>query len=147
MSNKSVQLSIPKGVTVRGYTIKRLPLGKYLEAVDMMSELPQEMMRACFPGKTEMQALAEMKVLASDGIPALLIRMAASAPKQILPLISLATGIDEKTLLEDENIGLDGLAEMVEAFMKVNRIENFINAAKAIKEQLTAAIRTDGFNG
>lgn len=147
MSNKSVQLSIPKSVTVRGYEIKRLPLGKYLEAVDMMSELPQEMMRACFPGKSEMQALAELKMLANDGIPALLIRLAASAPKQILPLMSLATGIDEKTLLEDENIGLDGLAEMAEAFVKVNRIENFISAAKAVKEQLTAAIRTGGFSG
>lgn len=144
MSNKSVQMSIPKSRTVRGHEIKRLPLGKYLQMVEALNDLPQELMRAAFPGKTEMQALAELKILSADGIPALFLKLATAMPARAMQLLSLATGIDESALLEDENIGLDGAAEIVQAVIEVNGIENFIKAAQNIVTQVRAAIRKDG---
>ena len=145
--NKSVQLSIPKSKTVRGYEIKRLPLGKYLQIVETINDLPQELMHAAFPGKTEMQAIAELKILTTDGIPALFLKLATAMPARAMQLISLATNVPEEKLLEDENIGLDGAAEMLQAVIEVNGLENFIKAVKTISSQVKAAIRKDGSNG
>ena len=147
MSNNSIHLSIPQSRTVRGYEIRRLPLGKYLQMIDALSELPQELMRAAYPGKTEMQALAELKILTANDIPALFLRLMTAMPVRAMQLLSLATGIDEETLESDERIGLDGAAEMVEAVIEVNGLTNFLQAARAITAQVRAAIQRDGSNG
>lgn len=144
MNNKSVQLSIPKSKTVRGYEIKRLPLGRYLQMVEALNSLPQELMLAAFPGKTEMQALAELKILSADGIPALFLKLATAMPARAIQMLSMATGIEESKLTEDENIGLDGAAEMVQAVIEVNGIENFMKAVRTIGNRVKAAIRKDG---
>lgn len=147
MSNNSIHLSIPQSRTVRGYEIRRLPLGKYLQMIDALSGLPQELMRAAYPGKTEMQALAELKILTANDIPALFLRLMTAMPVRAMQLLSLATGIDEETLENDERIGLDGAAEMVEAVIEVNGLTNFLQAARAITAQVRAAIQRDGSNG
>lgn len=147
MSNNSIHLSIPQSRTVRGYEIRRLPLGKYLQMIDALSGLPQELMRAAYPGKTEMQALAELKILTANDIPALFLRLMTAMPVRAMQLLSLATGIDEETLKSDERIGLDGAAEMVEAVIEVNGLTNFLQAARAITAQVRAAIQRDGSNG
>ena len=54
-------VSIGKTVNVRGYEIKRLPLGRYLEMTEMLRTMPETLMKACFPGMTAMQILAMLK--------------------------------------------------------------------------------------
>ena len=143
----SVQLSIPMSRVVRGYEIRRLPMGKYLEATEILRTLPEDAMRACFPGKTAMDALAALKALKTDEIPGLLMQLAAVLPAQGMRLLSVLTGIDQEQLMTDERIGLDGAAEMIEAAMEINRVENFISAARRIAGSIRAATRSDGCKG
>ena len=45
-------------------------------------------------------------------------------------LLAALTGIPEEQLLNDPGIGLDGLMEILNAWLEVNNIENFISAAR-----------------
>ena len=56
----SAALSLMKSETVRGYKIRRLPLGDYLRVLDTLKETPRTLLRACFPQEDAAQALEHL---------------------------------------------------------------------------------------
>lgn len=140
----SVSLSIPQSVMVRGYEVKRLPLGKYLQAIEAIREAPEGLLRACFPGKSTAQALEALKHIDAQMLSALIMRAAGVVPREAIRLLALFTGIEEAQLMNDPDIGLDGAAELMEAFFTINQIENFLQAAKELVARIKAAIPAAG---
>ena len=131
-SKNSAALSLPKSRTVRGYEIRKMPIGAFLEACGVLEELPQTALRLLFPGKQEGDILTELAGLTREKLQALFLRAAAVLPGEMVRLFAKLRGIEEKALLEDPGIGLDGLGEMAEAWMEVNGIENFIRTMGAL---------------
>ena len=121
-------VSLGKSMTVRGYVIRRLPLGKYLEMIEMMKALPQTLMQACFPEKSALEILMQLKNIDAAMLGEIAVRAMAAAPAEAVRILSHCTGIDEETLLTDEYIGLDGAAEMAEAVYEINQLGNFTKA-------------------
>lgn len=144
----SIRLSIPTTRKVCGYPIRRVPLGTYLSLAERLPSLPAELMEGMFPGKTLEEILAELQGLTGNRISELILRLAAIAPGIALPLIAEMTGIDEDKLVNDPAIGLNGLAQIVLAWMEVNEIENFILTVGAMVKKLKAVTVTkDGSKG
>ena len=143
----SAALSIPMSETVRGYKIERLPLGKYMQALEALRSAPEAIMQACFPGMDAAQILAQLKVLDKDALIALMMRAIAVVPGEAVNLLSLLTGVSQAALLDDAAIGLDGAAEMLEAFWRLNGIENFTQAATRMAAQFKDARKRIGFSG
>ena len=131
-SKNSAALSLPKSRTVRGYEIRKMPIGAFLEACGVLEELPQTALRLLFPGKQEGDILTELAGLTREKLQALFLRAAAVLPREMVRLFAKLSGIEEKALLEDPRIGLDGLGEMAEAWMEVNGIEIFIRTMGAL---------------
>ena len=131
-----VELSLPKSRSVRGYEIRRLPLGKYLQAMEMLRQAPERIICGCFPDKSTQDALREMRHIDAQKFLTLAVSGTGAALEEIVRLLALAMDIDETVLLTDENVGLDGLAEMAEAFWELNGIGNFIVAVKALSERI-----------
>ena len=131
-SKNSAALSLPKSRTVRGYEIRKMPIGAFLEACGVLEELPQTALRLLFPGKQEGDILTELAGLTREKLQALFLRAAAVLPGEMVRLFAKLSGIEEKARLEDPRIGLDGLGEMAEAWMEVNGIENFIRTMGAL---------------
>ena len=146
MNKTSTQLSVMKDRVVRGYAVKRLPLGEYLRAMDMLSETPERLMSSCFPGMDAAQVLAQLRSIDKEMLTALIIRMMSAAPKEAVQLVAILTGVPKEALHDDPNIGLDGLAEMIEVFWEINGIENFIKAAERMAAKIKE-IRKAGSNG
>ena len=143
----SAALSIPMSETVRGYKIERLPLGKYMQALEALRSAPEAIMQACFPGMDAAQILARLKVLDKDALIALMMRAIAVVPGEAVNLLSLLAGVSQAALLDDAAIGLDGAAEMLEAFWRLNGIENFTQAAARMAAQFKDARKRIGFSG
>ena len=59
----------------------------------------------------------------------------------------LLAGLDEKALRDDPGVGLDGLLEMIEAWLEVSNLENFIRAARALWQRARAGRTNGGSNG
>lgn len=135
----TLKMSLPQTRTVRGYEIKRLPLGEQLQAVDELQELPGELLKACFPGMNAGQILAELKGFNADMLVQMLGSAITAGPKQIIKAFSRMAGIPEEKLLQDPNIGLDGIMELIQAWLEVAGIENFIRAGQAVTAKVKAA--------
>lgn len=128
---RSEDLSLEAGRTVRGVDVRRLPIGGYLRALGMLEEAPRQLMRACFPGLEPEAVLRALR----NADRALLVQMALRAlevaPAFVVRLFAEVSGIAEARLLEDADIGLDGLLELMEAWAEVNGLGNFIRRLRA----------------
>ena len=137
-SKNSATLSLPKSRMVRGYEIRKMPIGAFLEACGVLEELPQTALRLLFPEKKEGDILAELAGLDKDKLQELFLRALAVLPGEMVRLFAKLSGVEEQALLEDARIGLDGLGEMAEAWLEVNGIENFIKTMGALGKRAQA---------
>ena len=137
-SKNSATLSLPKSRMVRGYEIRKMPIGAFLEACGVLEELPQTALRLLFPEKKEGDILAELAGLDKDKLQELFLRALAVLPGEMVRLFARLSGVEEQALLEDARIGLDGLGEMAEAWLEVNGIENFIKTMGALGKRARA---------
>lgn len=138
-SKNTVKLSLPAAQTVRGYEIKRMPLGPMLEAIETLRELPGELLKTCFPSMDAGQILQQLKSFDADMLITAFGNALTIAPTHTIKVFAGLCGVPEEAFLTDANIGFDGLMEMVNAWIEVNGIENFIKAVRPLVEKIRAA--------
>ena len=141
----SAALSAKQTETVRGYEVKRLPLGEYLQVLEALRDMPQTVMRVCFPEMDAAQMLTALSRIDAKGLTGMLLRAMDVVPDEAVKLLSLLTGVPEDALFADPAIGLDGAAELVEAFWRLNGIENFIAAAARMAARAKKLRENTGF--
>ena len=139
-------LSLPQCRKVRGYTIKRMPIGAYIAALEKLQSFPAEAMEAVFPGMNADEILKQLKTIDTAMIGQIAVRAFTALPKHAAALVAALTEIPEDKLLNDPAIGLDGLAEIIDAWLAVNKIENFIRAARKliVRTKVQAANTSNG---
>ena len=135
----SIHISHPKAKTARGYNIRKMPIGAYLTAMDGLQEFPAKAMEAVFPDMSAQDILNALQNCNADTVGQMLFRALTVVPDEAITLIARLTGIDPLDLKEDENIGLDGLVEIIEAWIEVNNLENFMNAARGLMAKVKSA--------
>ena len=147
--NGTTQLSTPKEKRVRGYTIRKLPIGAYVAAISAIEDMPKEIIKACFGEDVDM--LSELTKLDSDKLITLFVRGMKVVPSYMLDLIAMLTELDREAIENDRNLGLDGLMELVAAWLEVNDFENFMQAVRALSQKMTTANsspkQSGGFSG
>ncbi|MDR2504946.1 MAG: hypothetical protein LBD16_02445 [Oscillospiraceae bacterium] len=121
--------SIPISKTVRGYEIKRMPLGKYIKFTQQLKEVSNDITAHVLSNKA---ALAQLMQTPATTLPLIAFDIVASIPDKLFPILETIFDIPKAVLEEDAAIGLDGLCDMLLAFAEVNRIENFTKAAKTV---------------
>ncbi len=134
----TITLSLPKTKHVRGYAIRKLPLGAYAEALEAINTMPADLIRSCFP-EAEGDPFQGLSSLTGDALISILTRALAAVPSHAFALLSNLLEIDVETLKTDRAIGLDGIAEMLSAWVEVNDVENFLKAVHALSQKWTAA--------
>lgn len=143
----AVSLSLPREKTVRGYPIRRMPIGQFLTALQTLRDMPEELADTLMPGLTPQTMLSRFRSLTAQELKTLLVRALTVLPGYGVSLLAQLMGVEEAALLRDEMVGLDGLAEMLDAWMEVNRIENFIKAAGALQVKVRSSITPVGCSG
>lgn len=140
----SAALSVKCSEMVRGYEVKRLPLGEYLQVMEALREAPMTVMKVCFPQMDADEILNMLRTLDARRLTELLLRAMDAVPDEAVKLLSLLTGVPADALYADPAIGLDGAAELVEAFWRLNGMENFIRAAGHLAAKLREIRREIG---
>jgi len=141
----SAALSVKCSETVRGYEVKRLPLGEYLRVMEAIREMPETVMKVCFPQMDAMQMLGRLREIDAQGLTELLLRAMDVVPDEAIKLLGMITGIPADALYADPAIGLDGMMELLEAFWRLNGIENFMRAAGRLAAKLQKTRERTGF--
>ena len=122
-----------------------MPIGRFLRAARRIDGLPQEVLRRLFPHAQD--AARALASLDRAGLIALYARALTVLPDEAVTVFAELTGLDEKALRDDPNVGLDGLMKMIEAWMEVNNLENFIIAARTLARRVRAGMTGTGSNG
>ena len=133
----SIDISLPRCVTVRGCEIRRMPLGKYLQAIRLLEAFPREMAEKLTPDGDISGVLETLKTLDRRKLIDLALKALDVAPAQAVRLISALTEIPEDRLVNDRRIGADGLMEIIDAWLEVNAAENFIRAAGRVRQKIS----------
>lgn len=145
MSN--IALSIPKNKRVCGIEIKKMPLGAYLRALEKIKTFPADFMDICFPGLGLNDILDKLITLDKDSLQPLILAIFSNGPRYFISFVSELTGIDEKELLEDEAIGLDGFIEIINTFIEVNDLGKCFEQGKSLKKTIQQMFNMTGKTG
>ena len=130
---KTVQnLSLPHCRKVRGYEIKRMPLGVYMAAMQKLETFPQDALQILFPGMSPDAILKQLKTIDTAMLGQIAMRAFSALPKYAAGVLEELTGIPEERLVNDPEIGLDGFVEIIDAWLEVNNIENFISTVRSL---------------
>ena len=136
MKKDSISASLPTSKTVRGYEIKKMPLGAFLQASKTLQTLPEELMQAIYPGMGVEEIFKELGSLTKDTLITLIARAVVTLPEKVIHLFAELSRMDEDELVNDPNVGLDGLVELIDAWIEVNGIGNFTSALKLLVAKL-----------
>ena len=140
----SVKKSLPREKKIRGYVVKRMPIGQYLRAMERMQEASEELPRQLLPGRGEVPFFAALKMLDAEAVKKLVLKAAGIVPEFAVRLFAEVSGIDEERLLNDPNIGPEGFAEMLEAFWEVNGLGNFTKGAARMAQGIRDFVKNAG---
>ncbi|GHU80373.1 hypothetical protein AGMMS49992_33330 [Clostridia bacterium] len=121
--------SLPKTLSVRGYKVERAPIGRMLCALEKLKYLPDELVKACFPGKSlDEIRTGGLNPTVSEWLTAALM----AAPRFVIDFIADVTEIPAERLYSDPAVGLDGILEIADAWIEVNNLLNFTGAIHAL---------------
>lgn len=135
MAKTSESLSLDKIVKMHGVEIKKMPCGKYFEALQTLKDLPEDFVKELFEDKQDI-TLSEM--LTVENIMNLVTKLMIIAPKFLFSFLSKLLDIDEKIL--KDTLGPTELLEIVKKFWEINNLESFFDQMKPIIQKATTLI-------
>ncbi len=135
----TIGMSLKKEKTIRGYVIKKEPLGTFLRAIEIIQNSPNDFLEALFPGKSLKEVLGTLKVVDDNTLLAIMGGALGTAPSMIIKIFAELSGIPEERLLEDPEIGPDGLMELLKAWIDINGITVFTQGVKEVGKLLKPA--------
>jgi hypothetical protein len=130
----SIKKSVGKSKAVHGVTVRRLPIGAYLCAIESMGDLPEIFLSKLFPELSLEEAFLKLKHLRTDTLLHVIGRGAAVLPNEFLGFFSILLDVPVEVLRD--KLTPDEFMEVLLEFLKINNISNFIQLAKGVVKTL-----------
>lgn len=141
--DKSIHMSIPKSYELYGVTIRKLPIAKYIAVLREVNDLPSLLLGELFPeGSNLNDSLERLQNLDRSTTLALIGRLLKVVPEEFCKILSQLLNIPEERLLDvncKNPLSLSELAEIIEAFWKVNDMSDFFMTVQSMSRKATPA--------
>jgi hypothetical protein len=118
-----------------GVEIKKMPCGKYFEALQTLKNLPEDFIKELSDNEQELK-LSEMFKM--ENIMKLITRLLIILPDFSFTFLSKIMDID-KDILENELAPIEVL-ELTKKFWEINKLESFFEQMKPIINKITTLI-------
>lgn len=135
MAKSNESLSLNKTVKMYGVEIKKMPCGKYFEALQTLKNLPEDFIKELSDNGQDFK-LSEMFTI--ENIMNLITKLMLIAPKFLFSFLSKLLDIDE-SVIRDE-LSPTELIEICKKFWEINKLESFFNQMKPILKEITTII-------
>lgn len=135
MSKSNDELSLNKTVKMYGVEIRKMPCGKYFEALQTLKNLPEDFIKELSDNKQDF-TLSEMFKL--ENLIDLITKLMLIAPKFLFSFLSKLLDVDE-TIIRDE-LSPTELIEICKKFWEINNLESFFAQMKPIMNKITTPI-------
>lgn len=135
MAKSNEKLSLPKIKIVNGVEIKKMPCGKYFEALQTLKDLPEDFIKELMKDKKDFK-LSDMMTM--EGITELIIKLLVILPDFTFSFLSRLMGIDEDKMKNE--LTPKELAEIIQEFWKMNELESFFVLMKPVMNKIMTLI-------
>jgi hypothetical protein len=115
--------SIPAKSSIHGIEIKKLPIGKYLDAVSSIKDLPEILLKNNFPGMNSEEILKKFKKIDENMLFELVGSLMVVVPDQALRFV--ANLIDVPFDVVRNELTPNELKDVLKEFWKVNDMTDF----------------------
>lgn len=133
MAKSNESLSLNETVKMYGVEIKKMPCGKYFEALQVLKNLPEDFIKELSDNQQDFR-LSEM--LSLDNLINLITKLLMIAPKFFFSFLSKLLDIEEKYI--ENELSPTELLEICKKFWEINKLESFFTIMKpAIKNIMT----------
>lgn len=140
---KKENLSLPKTKVIHGITLEKVKVGRYLESMEEIQELPKTIIEKCFPDEGLAGLITRAKTADTAFITDVVTKLMLNAPEIIIDLAVKYINTDKETLLE---LTPNELFEVLDAWWELNDLTAFF---KNVWMKLKPLIQTKtdiGFN-
>ncbi len=135
MAKSSEKLSLPKTKTIHGVEIKKMPCGKYFNALQTLKDLPEDFIKELTDNGKEFK-LSEL--FTTENIIKAITRLMLILPSFTLNFLSELMDI-EKDIMENKLTPKE-LLDVIEEFGKINELESFFDQMKSMMSKLQPLI-------
>lgn len=125
MAKSNESLSLQETVKMYGVEIKKMPCGKYFEALQTLKNLPEDFIKELSDNKQDFR-LSEM--LSLDNLINLITKLLMIAPKFLFSFLSKLLDINEKYI--ENELSPTELVEICKKFWEINKLESFFAQMK-----------------
>ena len=133
MSNENKSLA--KNAKIHGVEIKKMPCGKYFEALQTLKNLPEDFIKELSDNKQDFK-LSEMFTMGN--IMTLVTRLLIVMPNFTFEFLSKLMEID-KEILEDK-LTTKQVLDIIQEFWRIHELESFFDQMKPILSKITMLI-------
>lgn len=148
MPKSNESLSLNKSIKLYGVEIRKMPCGKYFEALQTLKDLPEDFIKELSDNGQDFK-LSEMFTV--ENIMNLITKLLIIAPKFLFSFLSKILDIDEDYLKNE--LSPTELLEICQKFWEINKLESFFEQMKSVmkkmtiltgfKEQLPSALKSE----
>jgi len=135
MAKNSESLSLPKTKKVHGVEIKKMPCGKYFEAIQTLKEMPKDFIKELSDDGQDFK-LSEMFTM--ENIMTLITRLLIILPDFTFRFLSTLMNVDEDVL--KNQLTPKEVLDVAKTFWEVNELESFFDQMKPIIQKATTLI-------
>lgn len=135
MSKSKESLSLDEEIELYGVTIRKMPNGQYLKALNLIKQLPETFVKEVMQGKTDLK-LSDM--LDTENIATLVGTLLTSVPTFTIKFLAQLLNVKESVLTNE--LTPTETIEIVQKFWEINRLESFFAQMKSIMKGITAVI-------
>ena len=134
--DSSITMSAPEDYLLHGVKIRKLPVGTYIEVMRTLSDLPSRVVEKALPNcETAEDILRFFAQFDKDRLMQLIMGLMASVPEEFCKIVSALLDVPAERMLDpdtDNPLGLNELAEVVEAFWKQNDMSDFFGTVRRL---------------
>lgn len=135
MAKSNESLSLPKKKLIHGVEVKKMPCGKYFQALQTLKDLPQEFFKELMKDEKEFK-LSEM--MSIDGLTELAMRLLVIIPDFATSLFSILLDTEEDKIKNE--LTPKELVDILTEFWKINELESFFAQMKPIMSKVLTSI-------
>lgn len=135
MAKSNESKSLKENVKLYGVEIKKMPCGKYFEALQTLKNLPEDFIKELSDNRQDFE-LSQMFTV--ENIMNLITKLIIILPDFTFKFLSKLMDIDEK-VLKNELAPVE-LLEIIKKFYEINKLESFFDQMKSIMEKATTLI-------
>lgn len=135
MAKSNEEKSLNKTVKIHGVEIKKMPCGKYFEALQTLKDLPEDFIKELSDNGQDFK-LSEMFTV--ENIMNLVTKLLIIAPKFLFSFLSQILEVDEDILKNE--LGPTELLEICKKFWEINNLESFFVQMKPVMQKMIMLI-------